>query len=223
MKSHSRKLAEVFRIYDLKKKLLIHFILIVLAMITMSTQYIYEAGNKRTLREISALAGQENAVGIEEILNSRKTRTAAVAGGCFLFAMCVIAAFIRNVVGPLNEIAGATRRMTDGDLSATAPAETGDEIGEIGNRINDLSANLQEILLEVWNGSVHSRRLIDEIDNSIRSKPCNCISPELRNEIDFVRQHTEDIQAIIQTFDLYDVHLEDNKVHSGPQPDVEWD
>ncbi len=230
-----KKLAGVFRIDDIKKKLLVYLLLIVLIMITMSIQYIYETGNRRTFDQISVIvAGQfaerENKPvdmsGIEDYLNNRRRRTVAVSIAGFLLVMGVAAAFIRNVVLPLNEIARATKKITDGDLTVTVPVKTEDEIGEIGNRINDLSANLQEILLDVWNGSTHSMRLIDEIDNSIRCRECNCInciSPELRKELEFVRRHTEDMQAIVQAFDLYDVHLEDGKVKSGPQPDVEWD
>lgn len=231
-KAKKKRLIGIFRIYNLRKKLLIHLFSIILVMVAMGIYSIYAVGSGEIADEISGeIAGllpESHNSGfdariVEDALARAQFRMAVFMAVCLLGVFGVLMLFIRNIVGPLNGIVEATKKMADGDLRETVPVQTEDEIGEIGNMINDLLANFQEILLDVWNGTTHSKRLLKEIDKSIRSRSCNCISPKLQKEIEFLQRHSEDMQAIIHTFDLYEVHLEEDKVKSGPQPDIEWD
>ena len=73
--------------------------------------------------------------------------------------------FVKDIANPLDGMIMAAKRIRDGHLSATVPVVSKDEIGQLGDIINDLTANLQEVLLFV--GAVNSdlTDIIEEIEN----------------------------------------------------------
>ena len=65
----------------------------------------------------------------------------------------------------------ATRLMTDGRLDQPVQIATRDEIGRIGELINDLAINTQEVLLYFWNHTQENRELIDRLEKKVYAHP----------------------------------------------------
>src|SRR5438093_246319 len=51
----------------------------------------------------------------------------------------------RLIHGPLQDVAGAMRRVAAGDLGARAPVDRRDEFGELALRLNDMLRQLEDL------------------------------------------------------------------------------
>ncbi len=73
----------------------------------------------------------------------------------------VVALLLRRLVGrPVRHLVGATRRMADDALDVRVPADSRDEMGELGRSFNAMAGRLQERTADL-------RRLSAAIDSSI--------------------------------------------------------
>ena len=59
----------------------------------------------------------------------------------------VLTMFIKNITEPLQHMIEVSREISSGDLSQTIKIHSDNELSELGNVINEMSSNLQEIIL----------------------------------------------------------------------------
>jgi methyl-accepting chemotaxis protein len=109
------------------------------------------------------------------------------------FIMCLVQAvvtltvlimFLRRITGPLQKLIEHSRMISEGDLTRTIEVGRKDEIGLLGDTINELTTNIQEIvayglslesslrsLLEEPSGRTENRsfsqKQLDEIKNKL--------------------------------------------------------
>jgi signal transduction histidine kinase/CheY-like chemotaxis protein len=76
-------------------------------------------------------------------LRSTYIRTALLAALCIGFSLMVSTLFARRVTRPINALAGVTRRIAAGDLSARATVKTDDELGSLARSFNQMTEALQ--------------------------------------------------------------------------------
>ncbi len=216
-----KNLAMKFRLSRLRKRLLIYFFLVIFVSLSVGLQLIYEVGSSRLQKKISddirqkylsAEAGAPDMSGIEKILQRLQYRMILIT---FIVSLCVVATmfvFIKNIVTPLDAMGRAAKRIADGHLDETVPVNSDDEIGKIGDLINDLATNLQEILLHIWNHTGQDIILLDHISEVVKSDSMNEMSQQVKDEIEFVRQDVGDMMDLVKDFDFYNIQIEDGKV-----------
>jgi methyl-accepting chemotaxis protein len=61
--------------------------------------------------------------------------------------MIVLTMFIKNITEPLQHMIDMSKAIARGDLSQTITIATSNELAELGNVINDLTINMQEMIL----------------------------------------------------------------------------
>ncbi|QTA92619.1 HAMP domain-containing protein [Desulfonema magnum] len=213
----------------MKKKLLIVFLLFIFVLLSVSGYIIFELGNDHLYQEISIsitsqLSEHEqhnfDMSGVILILTRLRNHMIFVMAVVLLFVIFTMFFFIRNIMKPLDDMAKAAKKMADGRLDEIIPVRTHDEIGKIGERINDLAMNLQEILLHIWSHTTCSKAILDQIDEIIRSQKsrptedCSSGIPlQLQEDVQSVRENIEDMQDMVQSFDaFYDIRLKDGKI-----------
>ncbi len=151
----------------LKKKLLLYFILISLVSISVTVEIILELGSpvfedqvKRNLViELQKSLPKEQAeqiimkqVDFQHVFNpigSLQTRTLLLLLVIFMTIIGAFYQYTKDIVSPMEGMVTATKKIADGDLSITVPVQSKDEIGQIGTLINDMSVNLQEMILQI--------------------------------------------------------------------------
>ena len=70
-------------------------------------------------------------------------RSLAIAGGVSLvFALLLVLVFSRRILGPVEALTTAARRMERGDLSQRVQAKSKDEIGELAGAFNSMADSL---------------------------------------------------------------------------------
>ncbi len=127
--------------------------------------------------------------------------------------------FIRNIVEPLEQVLHAVRKITEGNLEETVPIRNSDEIGKIGEQINALSVNIQEILLHVWNHSRDAVVFSGRIEQYILSQNSGSAPPDVKKDIALIRNSMEEIQNMVKTFEYYDIRMDEDRLTAKDVPD----
>jgi methyl-accepting chemotaxis protein len=137
--------------------------------------------------------------------------------------VAVMIYFKRNIIKPLAEMQAASRLMADGHLETLNYMKRADEIGSLGENINDLAVNLQEVLLFVWNHSQVSRDLLGGIANDLNfsleaeKSAGSGIENGIQKDISKMHRNNEDLKAIVMSFSYFEIKLEDEKMVSDYQ------
>lgn len=126
--------------------------------------------------------------------------------------------FIRHIAVPLDKIGMAMRRMMDGRLDQPVQITAENEIGRIGELINDLAINKQEVLLYFWNHTRENRQLIDRLEKGVHVHPDREEMVPLMEEIfTQLKQGNNDVKSMILLYDFFDLKLEKEKILINPQ------
>ncbi|WP_446009996.1 HAMP domain-containing protein [Candidatus Electrothrix sp.] len=129
--------------------------------------------------------------------------------------------FKRNIIKPLAEMQAASRLMADGHLETLNHTKREDEIGSLGENINDLAMNMQEVLLFVWNHSQLSRDLLeniaDDLNFSLDADSIDSIDKDIQKDISTMHRNNENLKSIVMSFSYFEIKLEDEKMVSDYQ------
>lgn len=205
----------------MRKRLLIYFFLIVFVTMSVGLQLIYEVGSSRFQTmikdSISVSVSDETGTvldtsGMTTVMKRMQFRMILIM---VIVLVCVVATmfvFIRNIVEPLDTMVKSVKRIAEGHLNETVPIRSQDEIGKIGELINDLSVNLQEVLLHVWNHTRQDLVLLDHMAEIIHAQPYDIFPQKVKDEFDFVRNDIEEMQEIVKAFDYYHIRFEGDRL-----------
>jgi methyl-accepting chemotaxis protein len=190
---------------SLKKKTLIFFVLnFLLAIVaTACLLYIFVQHSGETTKSIHAL----------------------VCVILFLLLSVQAAALIyfkSNIIQPLAEIEAASRLMADGHLETLNHIKRADEIGSLGENINDLAVNTQEVLLFVWNHSQITRKLLENIAGDLNfsldtEQSDSLIKSGIQKDISTMHRNNENLKSIVMSFSYFEIKLKDEKMVSDYQ------
>ncbi len=103
----------------------------------------------------------------------------------------VMLLLMKRVTIPLESILDGARLIAGGDLSATIPVHTHDELGSLADCINELSANYQELLLLTGDLSSRAREALHG------TEPSGASSGEARARQDLVAR----VEAVLGELD----------------------
>ena len=77
----------------------------------------------------------------------------------------------RQVKRPIRVIQNAVARLASGKLNETVSLDIADEFGQIGAGLNELAANLQELLLYIWKQTGECNQLLTRINAKKSGNP----------------------------------------------------
>jgi methyl-accepting chemotaxis protein len=118
---------------------------------------------------------------------------------------------LRRINRPIRTIQRAVFRLAQGKLNETVDIESSDEFGKIGSNINELAANLQELLLYIWKQTGQCTHHLDAIKITQDSEISGQHVQELTEAIENLRQ-------MAKSYVFYDVQLEGEKAIAINQP-----
>ena len=209
---------------DFPKKYLIYFIPAIFIILLLGAELISEVGSDGLYKQIaesisSQFPDQVDSPDMSEVRNILKNLHARVIMVVSILFLCFAVSailFYRNFLKPVDKMARGVRRMAGGHLDELIQVSPDNEIGKIGELINDLAINMQEILLHVWNHTGQDLALLDRIVKICGTKPGgNGIPDEMKDDLRKVRQDIEDMQNMVKAFDYYNVRFEKEKIIAG--------
>jgi HAMP domain-containing protein len=227
-----------YAVPHLSKKMWFCFSLIIITTLPLIASLIYEVGSERLhFQIVESILGPANTVlssspvpvarksetgGAAAILKGLQNRMILVMSAVFLTVMVALFVFMRRIIKPLDEIGRATFKMAQGRLDEPVPVREHNEIGIIGECINDLAIDLQEILLHVWNHTRQDIVLMERIAPILSSQPVvNGLPAQFKENFYLVKQDIEDMRDMVKAFNYYHVRLEEEKVLVNETPRLE--
>lgn len=116
--------------------------------------------------------------------------------------LIVLIMFMRRITGPLQHMVEVSQAISEGDLSRTINVRSRDEIGALGETINGLTSNIQEI---VAYGMTTQASLNDSLER-LRAETTDC--PDAAREIDDIETTLSGFDDIMQSFTLFPAPME---------------
>jgi len=124
----------------LELRMLNYFLLIIFAAVMIGIEFYFELG-RGSIRESLCLKGS----GCEDTLDQLRNKIIIMLGVQTMVVAIVLMMFMKNITIPLCKMVVVASEIAAGDLSKIVEVETKDEIGQVGNTINELTSNLQEL------------------------------------------------------------------------------
>lgn len=122
-----------------------------------------------------------------------------------LFVMVIVLMmFIKNITEPLQHMIETAQKISKGDLSQTIEIRSNNELTKLGNVINEMSSNLQEITLLSKN-LCQSGDVFVAQTSSILSKPVigQVDVESLSLHLDVFKSEFEMMAGVISCFNFY--------------------
>ncbi len=137
---------------SLQRTMIIYFCLIGFASCLVGVEFIADTNSRELRAELSSnfsqLAGQEitpeQAYHPIDVLRNKAVLMVSIV---LAVVIIVLSMLIKNITEPLQHMIEVSREIIKGDLSQTVDIRARNELSELGGAINELSSNLQEVLL----------------------------------------------------------------------------
>ncbi len=137
---------------SMQRTMIIYFLMIGFASFLIAGEFILDIHGKE-LR--SALTRNFEKLSNGELLPDQTfqplqtmTNKAVLMVALFLMVVLILLTmFIKNITEPLQHMIEVSRLIAAGDLSRTVRISAKNELAEMGDTVNDLTSNLQEMLL----------------------------------------------------------------------------
>jgi nitrate/nitrite-specific signal transduction histidine kinase len=114
---------------------------------------------------------------------------------------------VGKILKPLGGMVETAKAIAAGNLRGTVAVRSRDEIGMLGELLNDLAANFQEILLLVWNHTASSGKALQEIKELVQSQTDGVAPSGIPERLRTVQEDLHAIQKMVRTFQFYHVAL----------------
>lgn len=115
---------------------------------------------------------------------------------------------IHRINSPVHAIRRAVYRLAQGKLNETVSLTGDDEFGQIGSNINELAANLQELLLYIWKQTGQCIVILDEINHSPNLHDDQRFDSEMAKQLKELTTAIENLRAMAKSYVFYDVRID---------------
>ena len=193
------------------RRMIIYLMIIVLTVLTLGIEFMYEVGDENLRESILENASLLTAGKITEaeamkpLIHLRNKVMLLLAIQVFITSV-VLVIFVKKITLPLRRMFQVSARISTGDLKDAMPVYTNDEIGRMGEFINDLISDFGEVVGHV---RVCATSGLDSLDN-IREcfiDPDGAEAAAYR-ETEHLRRSLVQLREMTEDFTLFSVEPE---------------
>ena len=184
---------------SLERKMLSYFGLIAAASLLITIEFLWAISVATPQPE---LIGQSASLCLESLraitlgLESLQKKALLMFVVQVVVTLIVLIMFMRRITGPLQRMVEETGAISEGDLSRIIRIERKDEIGLLGETINGLTSNIQEIVALGLSTESDVHALIDELQT------CHAGDPVCRQRLNEIRNRLYGYRDILNDFTL---------------------
>lgn len=137
---------------------------------------------------------------------------------------CVVAGYawmrlaVRKIGRPVRTISSAISKLAKGQLNETVAIETSDEFERIGGSINELAANLQELLLHIWKQTGQCLTLLESIQSNPDLRKDKQLTLEGLGYLKQLSEAVEGLREMAKAYVFYDVTIDGAKTTAVNHP-----
>ena len=183
---------------SLRKQMIFYFLLIAIANIFVAGQFIWEIHSKsyraQVIQDVNEIkSGQKPVEHIYTTLDKISRKFVIMTFILIVFSAVVLFLFVVQIATPIQYMINQASKMSEGDLSIRIEIKSNDEIAVLGNLINDLSINFQEVLAQL-------ERMVHDLEKLSKVHKHNIKQfPNIRSYFD---EESEIMERIIKEFKL---------------------
>lgn len=185
---------------SLERQMLTYFGLIAAASLLITVEFIWAI--RATMSGVEVLAQSSTASNSSEntvlaalgVLRSKAVLMGIVQA---VVTFIVLIMFIRRITGPLQQMVEHSQAICDGDLSRTIQIRRQDEIGLIGDTINGLTSNIQEIVAFALSTESAVRPALEALRTRVGQDPLS------REQVDEIEERLDGLRDILEGFKLF--------------------
>ena len=132
--------------------MIIYFLLIGFASLLVGVEFLVETQGAKLREELLSSFEQYSKKKISEDtlfkpIDRLRSKAILMIVVVLFVMIIVLMMFIKNITEPLQHMIETAQKISKGDLSQTIEIKSNDELIKLGNVINEMSSNLQEIIL----------------------------------------------------------------------------
>lgn len=188
---------------SLKKKLFKYYFLIAFSAGFLALEVhwdFYKGKLNQQIEKIESEQSQEKAlISFKEFTDTLKLKIGVGYALMILVAGVVLLMFFANIITPVQQFIDRTKAIQNGDLSVTLKSESKDELAQLGETINGLTSNMQEIVYIASNTAGKLTPLIDQIDEEIKQNNIHGLDMQ-------IKKAKEQLQELNMIKDYYKFH-----------------
>ena len=194
---------------SLQRTMILYFLLIGFASLLVGVEFIVDT-HSRSLKQTLSLNFEKHSrqeISAEAVfhpIERLRNKAILIVGIIMVVMLIVLTMFIKNITEPLQHMIEVSRDITAGNLSRTVKVDARNELAELSNVINEMSSNLQEIILLSQHICASGHAFLAEAAPVMKSAqlPIETAS-RLRAEIDRFEADLGTMDEVVEEFKFY--------------------
>ncbi len=196
--------------------MIIYFLLIGFASLLVGVEFIADTQSgelKETLLDnFSKYANREiNADTVFVPIVKLRNKAILMVAIILVVMIIILTMFIKNITEPLQHMIEVSRKISKGDLSQTVAINSQNELAQLGNVINEMSSNLQEITLLSQNLCESGQAFTTKAMNLLNQADIGADNiARLKEEVEVLESEVSMLTEVIEYFNFYTVESSDD-------------
>lgn len=189
--------------------MIIYFLLIGFASLLVGVEFLadFQSGalKDEIWNNINHLSDQHLSPEVVFAPIDRLRSKAILMVGIVMFVMIIVLTmFIRNITEPLQHMIKLSQKISAGDLSQTIRVHANNELADLGNVINEMSSNLQEIILLSRRTCESGQTFVESAyDKLARGSLDQAATADLRSAVETLHKELSMLDEVIAYFSFY--------------------
>jgi len=194
--------------YSLQRTMIIYFLLIGFASLLVGLEFVADTDapllRETLLQNVDAyLNGAMPRDAVFLPIDRLRGKAILMLGIILVVAVIVLTMFIKNITEPLQHMIEVSKNISTGDLSQTIRIHSANELAELGSVINEMSSNLQEIILMSRRMCQSGEAIVSEIRRIAEDPGCREVFAPLIPELDNLKQDVDTLGDFTTFFKFY--------------------
>ncbi len=197
--------------YSLQRTMIIYFLLIGFASMLVGVEFLAEFHGGDLGAEIWSRIDQSCAQAIDKetvLAPIERLRSKAILMVVIIMVviLIVLTMFIKHITEPLQHMIRKSQKISSGDLSQTIRIDANNELAELGNVINEMSSNLQEIILLSQRTCANSMGYVEKAKRQFKTASIDSGGfAEMHHAIERIGDELSNLHEVLAYFNFYTV------------------
>lgn len=204
--------------YSLQRTMIIYFLLIGFASVLVGVEFLADFHSGSLKEEIwENMQSYDHAEQYQEEIfapiDRMRSKAMLMVAIIMLVMVIVLTMFIKNITEPLQHMIKLSEKISSGDLSQTIRIDANNELADLGSVINEMSSNLQEIILLSQRMCAGGKHYIQEVISHLSEEPLTEENTlKMKETVTKISDDLDMLEEVIAYFNFYSV---DRKRHDG--------
>ena len=197
--------------YSLQRTMIIYILLIGFAALLVAAEFVWDTHSTTLKQELSQnfqryASGDLNEDQIYRPLVKIRNKAMMMVGVILAVVVIVLTMFIKTITEPLQHMIDVSKAISAGDLRRTTAIKTRSELSQLSAAIDDMSTNLQEIIMLSRSVCDSANRVVGNAGELMKKEAIATPSSQmLIQQLNCLESELAMLGKVIDFFKLYSV------------------